>query len=216
MNKELLNPILAGVICLGFLTLAGCGMSREQVAASTTRSMQETFNSKPDMKDWHLTVTSVQVVKLDNNRYRGDAKVVFEGETNDVMLDITADGENIAWSASPFAFQFVEEKIERDHQKQVEVRQKQLENRYLRVSAAVNGSQAGQMSSAFGRKLLKKLSNDEDQRQEQLQEVEQLCSQDEDGGVMGVTPDTMYPGLKKACLEPSANATASAQIAPAP
>jgi uncharacterized protein YecT (DUF1311 family) len=209
MTKEFSTSIIAGVIFLGFLVLAGCGMSREQIAESTTHSMQETFDSKPEMKDWHLTVTSVQVVKLGDNRYRGDAKVVFEGESNDVMIDITTDGKNIAWSTSPSAFLFVEEKIERD-------RQKQLEDRYVRVAMAVNGSQAGQLSSAFGRKPIKTLSKDEYQRQLQFQAVEELCSEAENAGAMGVTADTLYPGLTKACLGPSANTVASAQAAPEP
>jgi hypothetical protein len=84
--------------------------SREQIGETVKTSMQQKFDSDAQFKEWHLTVTKVQVLKQAENRYQGIATVMHEGEPRDVPVDITADGSNVMWQAQAGAFMFVTQK----------------------------------------------------------------------------------------------------------
>jgi phosphotransferase system glucose/maltose/N-acetylglucosamine-specific IIC component len=86
------------------------GMSKEQIGETTTMSMQQAFDTDAQFKEWQLTVTDVQVLKQGENRYQGIAKVVHDGTTHDVPVDLTVDGLNVMWKTDQGAFLFVAQK----------------------------------------------------------------------------------------------------------
>jgi len=90
--------------------VVGCGLSKEQIGEIVKTSMQEKFESDPQFKDWHLTVTGVQVLSKGGNQYQGIAKITHEGTPHDVPVEITADGINVIWQVAPGAFTFVFQK----------------------------------------------------------------------------------------------------------
>ena len=92
------------------ILLVGCGMSIEQIGETVKASMQQKFNSDDQFKEWHLSVTKVQVLKQGDNRFQGIATVLHEGTTHDVPVEITADGLNVIWQVQPGAFMFVAQK----------------------------------------------------------------------------------------------------------
>jgi hypothetical protein len=86
------------------------GMSKEQIGETTKMSMQQTFDTNSQFKEWQLKVTDVQVLKQGENQYQGIAKVVHDGTTHDVPVDLTVDGLNVIWTTDPGAFLFVAQK----------------------------------------------------------------------------------------------------------
>lgn len=69
------------------------------------KSLTMILNSKA----WHLTVTDIQVLEQDN-RFQGMAKIMHEGTSHDVAVEITVDGKNVMWKTDPGAFMFVAQK----------------------------------------------------------------------------------------------------------
>ena len=94
------------------ILLVGCGMSDEEIAESTKASMQQTFDIFGELRDAQLTVTDVQVLKRDGNRCQGIAKVIHDGTTHDVPVDMTVDGSNVLWKTKRGAFMFVKSQLE--------------------------------------------------------------------------------------------------------
>ena len=94
----------AAVVFFAAALLVGCGVSTEQIGETTKASIQQTFDTDAQIKTFHLTVTNVQVLKQGDNRYQGIAKVVHDGTSYDVPVEITADGSNVKWKAEPGAF----------------------------------------------------------------------------------------------------------------
>lgn len=92
------------------LLMTACGISNDQVAADVKQSMQETMNTNPDMQKMNLRIETVQVMKQTGNQYVGIAKVIHAGESHDVPVQITADGQGVMWSTQPGAFLFVAQK----------------------------------------------------------------------------------------------------------
>jgi len=90
--------------------VSGCGLSKDQIGETVKTSMQEKFDSDPQFKDWHLTVTGVQVLSKGGNQYQGIAKITYESTSHDVSVEITADGKNVMWQTAPGAFTFVFQK----------------------------------------------------------------------------------------------------------
>jgi ABC-type uncharacterized transport system auxiliary subunit len=77
------------LFALGVLTAAlliGCGLSTNQIGETVKTSMQQTFNSNSQFKEWNLTVTRVQVLKQGQNRYHDITKVMHEGESHDIPV----------------------------------------------------------------------------------------------------------------------------------
>jgi len=72
--------------------------------------MQQTFDSDPQFKEWHLAVIRVQALKQVGNRYQGIATVVHEGTSHDIPVEITAEGSNVMWKTEPGALMFVAQK----------------------------------------------------------------------------------------------------------
>ena len=56
----------------------GCGMSKEEISQTVKTSMQSKFNTDPQFKNWHFTVTDVQVLSKGGNLYSGIAKVSYK------------------------------------------------------------------------------------------------------------------------------------------
>jgi hypothetical protein len=95
----LLFPLLIVVVIL-----AGCRPSNEQIGGTVKASMQRTVDSDPDLKNLHLTVDSVVVIRAGDNSYRGLAKVKSDSQSHDIPIELTADGKNVIWHTEPGAF----------------------------------------------------------------------------------------------------------------
>lgn len=85
----------------------GCGMSKEEISQTVKTSMQSKFNTDPQFKNLHFTVTDVQVLSKGGNLYTGIAKVSYKEFLHDVAVDITVDGNQVMWQAPPGAFGFI-------------------------------------------------------------------------------------------------------------
>jgi hypothetical protein len=103
--RSKMKELALGVLAVALLI--GCGQSTEQIGETVKKSMQQKFDSDSQFKEWHLSVTSVQVLKQGENRYQGMATVMHEGESHDVPVEITADGSNVMWQAPSGSFMFV-------------------------------------------------------------------------------------------------------------
>ena len=103
--RSKMKELALGVLAVALLI--GCGQSTEQIRETVKKSMQQKFDSDSQFKEWHLSVTSVQVLKQGENRYQGMATVMHEGESHDVPVEITADGSNVMWQAPSGSFMFV-------------------------------------------------------------------------------------------------------------
>ena len=103
--RSKMRALALGVLAVALLI--GCGQSTEQIGETVKTSMQQKFDSDAQFKEWHLSVTRVQVLKQSENRYQGMATVIYEGDSHDVPVEITADGSNVMWQTPSGSFMFV-------------------------------------------------------------------------------------------------------------
>lgn len=79
----------------------------EAAAADVKASMQHKLDSDSDLSKLGLKVLDVVLVNKSGNEYKGIATVKTEdGEKHDVAIDVTADQNDIIWTAPPGAFLF--------------------------------------------------------------------------------------------------------------
>jgi hypothetical protein len=90
--------------------LIGCGLTNDQISETVKTSMQHSFDSDAQFKEYHLTVSKVQVVNESGNKYRGIATVIYDQESHNVPVEITADGTNVLWQTQQGAFLFIAQK----------------------------------------------------------------------------------------------------------
>lgn len=104
--------IMLGIIgtALLVLTLFGCGPSTERIGETVKTSMEEKFDSDAQFKEFHLKVISVRVLKQNDNRFQGIARVIHEETPHDLPIEITADGDYVIWKAEPGTFMFLAQK----------------------------------------------------------------------------------------------------------
>lgn len=101
----------------GFLAAAfsvfliiSCGLSKEEIAETVKTSMQETFDSDHQFREYGLKVVDVSVLGLSDRSYKGYVKVLHDGSTHNVTVDVLVDGESVAWEAPQGAFMFIAQK----------------------------------------------------------------------------------------------------------
>ena len=95
------------VAALFAVMVVGCGPSREGIGETVKTSMQEKFDTDPQLKDWHMKVAGVQVFSKGGNEYNGIATITHEGTPHDLPVEITVDGYNVMWQVAPGAFTFL-------------------------------------------------------------------------------------------------------------
>lgn len=113
-----MKNIFKGTLALGllYILVTGCnfsastGLSAGKISETVKNSMQQKFDSDAPFKEWRLTVTNVQVQKQDDTRYKGTATLLHDGDSHDVPVDITVNGENINWQVKPGGFGAIEQK----------------------------------------------------------------------------------------------------------
>jgi len=103
-TRRLLLTVLLAVI------VAGCGLSKDDIADTVKTSTQQKFDSDSQFKDWHLWVTGVDVLSKGGNQYQGIAHIYHAGTSHDVPVEITVDGRDVMWQTAPGAFVFVLQK----------------------------------------------------------------------------------------------------------
>jgi len=70
-------------------------------------SMQRKFDSDPDVSTLRLKVIKVDLVNKNGNEYKGIATIhAGNGATEDVSVEVTADGDRVLWETPPGALVF--------------------------------------------------------------------------------------------------------------
>src|SRR3981081_330127 len=92
---------------LAVLCLAGCQPSADSVARETKLLLQSKLDSDPDLKPYHLKVSTLDVIHEDGARYRGIAAIGMDGADYSVALRILDDGHKIMYETDQGAFTFV-------------------------------------------------------------------------------------------------------------
>jgi hypothetical protein len=98
---------LAVVLGVLGLQLAGCQPSTDTVEQDTKQALQSKLDSDPDLKPFHLKVSSLDVVHEDGTRYRGIATVMMGGANYSVTLRILDDGHKVLYETDQGAFAFI-------------------------------------------------------------------------------------------------------------
>lgn len=76
----------------------------DAAAAAVKVSMQDKFDSDPDMSKLGLKIVNVVLINKAGNEYTGMATIKgTNGVQRDVPLDVTADGDNAIWTMPPGA-----------------------------------------------------------------------------------------------------------------
>jgi hypothetical protein len=79
----------------------------EEVAAEVRTDMQRTFDTDTDVAELGLKVLDVKLVNKSGNEYKGIATIrAGNGITDDVSVEVTADGDNVLWEIPPGALLF--------------------------------------------------------------------------------------------------------------
>lgn len=92
--------------CLLLLAVCFCGCrpSTDEIGRTVKSSMQQTFDSDSRIKDFHLTVESITVIKTNENTYRGLATIKSPNLSKEITLTITTDGKSTIWETEQGAF----------------------------------------------------------------------------------------------------------------
>lgn len=81
--------------------------STDAMSGLVKKSMQRDLDRDPELGKLDLRVVDVTLVNKSGNEYKGIATVrTPDGETHDVAVDVTTDGENLLWETPPGAFIF--------------------------------------------------------------------------------------------------------------
>lgn len=153
------NFVKKKFILIIFLSLfISCGLSKEELSQGVRDSMQQTFNTNADYKEYKLQVSSVDVIQESENKFKGIAHVNFDGSIHDVPVEITVDGKQFMWNSEPGAFTFIATKEMEKIQKQAE---KDLEQYQKQVAKDMENYQ----------KIQKQVEKDSENMQKQLQKI---------------------------------------------
>lgn len=78
------------------------------VGGAVKTSMQRQFDTDARFAPYHLQVEKVDVVKQRGNQYEGLAIIrSAKGIDHNVVVQVTADGENVIWKTAPGSFAFM-------------------------------------------------------------------------------------------------------------
>jgi hypothetical protein len=97
----------AAVLAALGLHLAACQPSTDSVERDTKQALQSKLDSEPDLKPFHLRVSSLDVVHEDGTRYRGIATVTMDGVKYSITLRILDDGHKVLCETDQGAFGYV-------------------------------------------------------------------------------------------------------------
>ena len=96
--------LLAGLL----FALTACQPSTKGIAENIKSRLQSRFDSEPEFKRYHLSVSEVNVIHEEGNRYRGLATVSMNAIEHNVNLKILDDGDHGMYELEPGAFNFLE------------------------------------------------------------------------------------------------------------
>ena len=88
----------------------GTAEETKQLTSWVQQSMREKLSSDPQYSPYGLQVTSVDLIKVSDNKYEGMASVTtFKDRVNprQVSITVTSDGDRMMWQAAPGAFMFL-------------------------------------------------------------------------------------------------------------
>lgn len=94
--------LLAGLL----FALTACQPSTKGIAENIKSRLQSRFDSEPEFKRYHLSVSEVNVIHEEGNRYRGLATVSMNAIEHNVNLKILDDGDHGMYELEPGAFNF--------------------------------------------------------------------------------------------------------------
>jgi len=89
------------------LFISGCGPSIDVLSEQVRNSMQQHFDTNEQFKSYEMKVEKVTLIHEQDKKYKGAASVVLDGKTHDVMISVTADGNNLIWEAPPGSLMFI-------------------------------------------------------------------------------------------------------------
>lgn len=79
------------------LMITGCNPSKNKIGKIVVVSMQSTFDTNQNFKDYNLKVGAIEVSKKTNTEYLGLVDIYLGQERHQVSVNIDVDGENITW-----------------------------------------------------------------------------------------------------------------------
>jgi hypothetical protein len=82
---------------------------KEQLSSWVETSTHRKLDEDPKFSTYGIRVTSVDLIKVSDNKYEGIAQVTTarSSEPHQVPIDVTADGGQMMWQAEPGAFLFL-------------------------------------------------------------------------------------------------------------
>ncbi|MEB5772783.1 hypothetical protein MXE95_01430 [Aeromonas caviae] len=95
------------LILMASILLSGCGPSVDVLGGNVRGSMQEVFDTNQQYKSYGLKVEKVTLVHEQGNKYKGSAIVIYKGNAHNVMINVTADDNNVVWETPPGALLFI-------------------------------------------------------------------------------------------------------------
>lgn len=91
------------------LSLGGCRMNNEDLAAEVLRSMKVAFVENQKFIEHSLTVDDLTVVNVKDNQYQGIATIEHLSKKHRVRVDITYDGTTYVWEIEGEDLAFIAE-----------------------------------------------------------------------------------------------------------
>jgi hypothetical protein len=102
--------VFVGMIACWLLVVAcsqSSGPDLDGIGSIVKESMQHKFDSDASLREYHMTVEKVDVLRSSGNSYKGLATVhTQKGDNHDVAIDVTVDGDKVLWQAPPGSFAF--------------------------------------------------------------------------------------------------------------
>lgn len=98
-----------GILSLVALLACGCHADPDQVGSEVKRMLQSKLDENPELKGLRPTVSKVEVIREQGNKYEGIATVIVSGKEHSVTMAIWDDGKRTMYQAAPDDLTFLAE-----------------------------------------------------------------------------------------------------------
>jgi len=104
--------VIGGVLFTGII-LNG-QLQIPELQSEVKQSMAAKFAADPDLSKLHMTVERVTLLHTQGHDYQGIATVLYKGQSEQISVDVIANGDQMMWKVPPGSFAFAAQDMLRD------------------------------------------------------------------------------------------------------
>lgn len=98
MNKRRWFAGAGIMLVLSALAFAGCGLSKKDLTEEVKASIEEHWEDQ----DLDISIKDLSLIKKSETEYRGILEVEADGESVNLTVTVTVDGDTFMWEIEDF------------------------------------------------------------------------------------------------------------------